>query len=134
MAIQLAAALMPVIKKVGMEVASEVATKMVWEELQRQKKRLQNTANGIPNEPLPKTGIKIRTKQLGTCVANEVLESRALNTSLGAVLGTVTAVSTSMCKAEEPLLNQRGKNIQKEENRKQQRKDERQSASIKMHR
>ena len=118
-----------------MEVASEVATKMVREELQRQKKRLQNTANGISKEPLLKTDIKTRTKQLGTRVATEVLESRALNTGLGAVLGTVTtAVSASMCKADEPLLNQRGKDIQKEENRKQQREAERQSAPIKMHR
>ena len=73
MAIQIAAVIMPIIKKVGMEVATEVAIKIAGEELKRQKDRLKNRAAGIPNEPAQKVGIKERSQRFGARVAHDAL-------------------------------------------------------------
>lgn len=92
MAIQIAAVIMPIIKKVGMEVATEVAIKIAGEELKRQKDRLKNRAAGIPNEPAQKVGIKERSQRFGARVAHDALASKALNTGMGAVIGSMAAI------------------------------------------
>lgn len=101
MAIQLAAALMPVIKKVGMEVATEVAYKMVSKELERQKGRLRGKVETLSAGADSGKGGK-KVKLLGARIASEALESKALNTGMGAVLGAMTtAASASIRRTED---------------------------------
>lgn len=101
MAIQLAAALMPVIKKVGMEVATEVAYKMVNKELERQKGHLCGKVETLSTDADSVRGGK-KVKLLGKRIASEALESKALNTGMGAVLGAMTtAASASIRKTED---------------------------------
>ena len=89
MAIQLAAAIAPVVKKVGIEIATEVAYKMLHEETRRRKakiKQLRENGGLGTSMDAPKPDMKQRVKNFGNRVAYEVLDSKALNTGIGAVV------------------------------------------------
>ena len=106
MAIQLAAAIAPVVKKVGIEIATEVAYKMLHEETRRRKakiKQLREKRRSWYNPwMLQKPDMKQRVKNFGNRVAYEVLDSKALNTGIGAVVGSIsTAVSSNIRTPEE---------------------------------
>ena len=108
MAIQLAAAIAPVVKKVGIEIATEVAYKMLHEETRRRKakiKQLRENGGLGTSMDAPKPDMKQRVKNFGNRVAYEVLDSKALNTGIGAVVGSIsTAVSSNIRTPEEEVL------------------------------
>ena len=111
MAIQLAAAIAPVVKKVGIEIATEVAYKMLHEETRRR----ENGGLGTSMDA-PKPDMKQRVKNFGNRVAYEVLDSKALNTGIGAVVGSIsTAVSSNIRTPEEEVLFKKKEEAQKAE-------------------
>ena len=119
MAIQLAAAIAPVVKKVGIEIATEVAYKMWHEEPRRRKAKInQLRENGGLGTSMdaPKPDMKQRVKNFGNRVAYEVLDSKALNTGIGAVVGSIsTAVSSNIRTPEEEVLFKKKEEAQKAE-------------------
>lgn len=115
MAIQLAAAIAPVVKKVGIEIATEVAYKMLHEETRRIKQLRENGGLGTSMDA-PKPDMKQRVKNFGNRVAYEVLDSKALNTGIGAVVGSIsTAVSSNIRTPEEEVLFKKKEEAQKAE-------------------
>lgn len=115
MAIQLAAAIAPVVKKVG----TEVAYKMLHEETRRRKakiKQLRENGGLGTSMDAPKPDMKQRVKNFGNRVAYEVLDSKALNTGIGAVVGSIsTAVSSNIRTPEEEVLFKKKEEAQKAE-------------------
>ena len=79
MAIQLAAAIAPVVKKVGIEIATEVAYKMLHEETRRRKakiKQLRENGGLGTSMDAPKPDMKQRVKNFGNRVAYEYWTQR----------------------------------------------------------
>lgn len=95
MAIQIAAALMPIIKKMGTEIAAEVAYKIASEEFQRQKLKLRNKVDALSAEDSKSGGRTRGVKLMSMRIASEAIESKALKTGLGAVLGSMTAATSA---------------------------------------
>ena len=64
----------------------------------------------------PKPDMKQRVKNFGNRVAYEVLDSKALNTGIGAVVGSIsTAVSSNIRTPEEEVLFKKKEEAQKAE-------------------
>ena len=101
MAIQLAAAIAPVVKKVGIEIATEVAYKMLHEETRRRKakiKQLRENGGLGTSMDAPKPDMKQRVK------------------NIGAVVGSIsTAVSSNIRTPEEEVLFKKKEEAQKAE-------------------
>lgn len=113
MAVQLAALLTPAVKELGKEVATEVAQKIVKEEIDAQKQKLRDIASRKKTEQAPKVSSSEKVRRFGARVASDALDSNALKTGMGAVLGTVAvAASATVRKAGEEDLFKKARESQ----------------------
>lgn len=117
---------MPIVKKVGTEVATEVAYKMVSKEIDRQRTKLQAKVSSYSEEK-ERNGRKTHTiTKLGTRMAAEIMDSQSLKTGLGAVLGTISAASSASMKKEggKELFPKRAEGQRKKKRETESRKEE----------